>query len=46
MRPIRFFAFIGRKMLPIQQKKYPHAKVFKVEPDDSEFKLNVIPYEV
>jgi len=35
-----------KKILTIQRKEYPHAKVFKVEPDDSEFKLNVIPYEV
>lgn len=29
----------------IQREKYPHAKVFKVEPDDSEFKLNVKAYK-
>jgi len=32
------------EILLIQREKYPHAKVFKVEPDDSEFKLNVFPY--
>ena len=32
------------EILTIQRDKYPHAKVFKVEPDDSEFKLNVLPY--
>lgn len=33
-----------KKILAIQQDKYPHAKVLKIEPDDSEFKLNVLPY--
>lgn len=33
-----------QKILEIQKQKYPNAKVFKVEPDDSEFKLNVLPY--
>lgn len=33
-----------KKILAIQRKEYPNAKVFKIEPDDSEFKLNVIPY--
>ncbi len=35
-----------QEILSIQRQKYPHAKVFKVEPDDSEFKLNVKLYEV
>jgi len=35
-----------QKILEIQKQKYPNAKVFKVEPDDSEFKLNVKLYEV
>lgn len=35
-----------KEILLIQREKYPHAKVFKVEPDDSEFKLNVKPYLV
>lgn len=35
-----------KKILAIQRKEYPHAKVFKVEPDDSEFKPNVKLYEV
>jgi hypothetical protein len=33
-----------KRILAIQRDKYSHAKVFKVEPDDSEFKLNVLPY--
>lgn len=33
-----------QKILAIQKQKYPNAKVCKVEPDDSEFKLNVLPY--
>lgn len=35
-----------KEILSIQNQKYPNAKVFKVEPDDSEFKLNLKPYEV
>ncbi len=34
-----------KQILSIQKQKYPHAKVFKVEPDDSEFKLNVKAYK-
>lgn len=33
-----------KEILKIQRDKYPHAQVFKVVPDDSEFKLNVLPY--
>lgn len=33
-----------QEILTIQKEKYPHAKVYKVVPDDSEFKLNVLPY--
>lgn len=33
-----------QEILAIQKQKYPNAKVFKVEPDDSEFKLNILPY--
>ncbi len=33
-----------KEILTIQRDKYPHAQVFKVVPDDSEFKLNVLPY--
>ena len=33
-----------QEILSIQKNKYPHAKIFKVEPDDSQFKLNVLTY--
>jgi len=33
-----------KEILAIQKQKYPNAKVFKIEPDDSEFKLNILPY--
>lgn len=33
-----------KEILAIQKQRYPNARVFKVKPDDSEFKLNISPY--